>query len=258
MTDLEAKRDEQVGLNEALEAERRRSEETSARTVEKQREEARRALTEVLSEFREQSRKEIEAVRDRKEKAKVEKEQARAESRLRSSLASAERRVAAPAPVPDILFEPRPGVIARIRSLDREGEILEVRGTKAEVRMGSTTFTVALSDLAAAVGREGSAKPPKPSPRAPRAPVRDDLTATPPQELHLLGKTVDEALPEVDKYLDDAALAAMTEVRVVHGHGTGRLRTAIRAFLSRHPHVASWRPGEPREGGDGATIVTLR
>jgi DNA mismatch repair protein MutS2 len=81
---------------------------------------------------------------------------------------------------------------------------------------------------------------------------------TPPLELHLLGKTVDEALGEVDKFLDDASRAGRTEARIVHGHGTGKLKAAVRRFLKGHAHVDAFRPGEPREGGDGATVVTLR
>jgi len=50
----------------------------------------------------------------------------------------------------------------------------------------------------------------------------------------------------------------MSEIRIVHGHGTGRLRAGVRRFLDRHPHVRRYRPGTPREGGDGATVVELR
>jgi len=78
------------------------------------------------------------------------------------------------------------------------------------------------------------------------------------QELHLLGKRVEPALRELDAYLDRALLSSRPEVRVVHGHGTGALRDAVREHLKRHPAVASQRPGKGNEGGDGATVVTLR
>jgi len=74
----------------------------------------------------------------------------------------------------------------------------------------------------------------------------------------LIGRTVDEGLDELDRFLDEAALAGLGEVRIVHGHGTGRLRKAVRQFLTRHVHVRGHRPGKPREGGDGATVATLR
>ena len=73
----------------------------------------------------------------------------------------------------------------------------------------------------------------------------------------LIGQRVDEALSELDKQLDRAALADRGEIRIVHGHGTGRLRSAIRRFLADHPLVESHRPGRPAEGGEGATIATL-
>ncbi len=78
-----------------------------------------------------------------------------------------------------------------------------------------------------------------------------------PSTLDLRGARVDEALELLDRYLDDAALAGAGQVTVVHGHGSGALRDAVRALLSGHPLVGSWRPGERGEGGDGATIVEV-
>ncbi|HIE47869.1 TPA: endonuclease MutS2 [Candidatus Bipolaricaulota bacterium] len=79
-----------------------------------------------------------------------------------------------------------------------------------------------------------------------------------PSELNIIGKTVDEALPLVDKFLDDAVLAGYARVCVIHGRGTGTLRQAVREFLKRHPHVASFHPAPAREGGNGATVVKLK
>ncbi|HUP43192.1 MAG TPA: Smr/MutS family protein, partial [Thermoanaerobaculia bacterium] len=79
-----------------------------------------------------------------------------------------------------------------------------------------------------------------------------------PAELHLLGERVEPALQRLDDYLDRALLASRSEVRVVHGHGTGQLRNAVRAHLRGHPAVASHRPGAPEEGGNGATVVVLK
>ena len=61
----------------------------------------------------------------------------------------------------------------------------------------------------------------------------------------------------MDKFLDASARTGRTEVRIVHGHGTGRLRLAVRAHLKGHPLVGAFRPGAGGEGGDGATVVTL-
>lgn len=77
-------------------------------------------------------------------------------------------------------------------------------------------------------------------------------------EINLLGKTTDEAIAELDKYLDDAYLSHMPSVRIVHGKGTGALRKAVHNYLRRQKHVESYRLGEFGEGDAGVTIVTFR
>ena len=77
-------------------------------------------------------------------------------------------------------------------------------------------------------------------------------------EINLLGRTVDEALSELDKYLDDAYLAHLPSVRVVHGKGTGALRNAVHGHLKRLKYVKEYRLGEYGEGDSGVTIVTFK
>ena len=77
-------------------------------------------------------------------------------------------------------------------------------------------------------------------------------------EINLLGKTVDEAIAELDKYLDDAYLAHLPSVRVVHGKGTGALRSAVHSHLKRLKYVSEFRLGEYGEGDAGVTIVTFK
>ena len=77
-------------------------------------------------------------------------------------------------------------------------------------------------------------------------------------EINLLGKTVDEACQELDKYLDDAALAHLETVRIVHGKGTGALRAGVQKYLKRNRHVKSFRLGEFGEGDAGVTIAPLK
>jgi DNA mismatch repair protein MutS2 len=72
------------------------------------------------------------------------------------------------------------------------------------------------------------------------------------------GQTLDDAIMAVDKYVDDAMLAGYGEVTVIHGRGEGILRTGLRKMLRSHRHVKKVRSGDPGEGGDGATIVTLK
>ncbi len=76
-------------------------------------------------------------------------------------------------------------------------------------------------------------------------------------EVHLRRLTADEALLKLDKYLDDAFMVGLCQVRVVHGKGTGTLRRIVCQQLARHPLVKSYRPGGYGEGGAGVTIVEL-
>ncbi len=77
-------------------------------------------------------------------------------------------------------------------------------------------------------------------------------------EINLIGRTVDEATGELEKYLDRAFMAGLPRVRVIHGHGAGILRRGVREFLKGHPHVATFEEAPQNEGGQGATLVELR
>jgi DNA mismatch repair protein MutS2 len=77
-------------------------------------------------------------------------------------------------------------------------------------------------------------------------------------EINLIGRTVDEATEELEKYLDRAFLSGLPRVRVIHGHGAGILRRGVREFLKGHPHVAGIEEAAQNEGGQGATLVELR
>ena len=77
-------------------------------------------------------------------------------------------------------------------------------------------------------------------------------------EINVIGQNVDEACLEIDKYLDNCALSGLATIRIVHGKGTGALRTGIHSFLKTHPHVKSFRVGTFGEGEMGVTIVELK
>jgi DNA mismatch repair protein MutS2 len=79
-----------------------------------------------------------------------------------------------------------------------------------------------------------------------------------PSEINVIGRNVDEATAEVEKFLDRAFLAGLPRIRVVHGSGMGILRKALRQFLQKHPHVVSVAEPPQNEGGGGATVVELR
>jgi DNA mismatch repair protein MutS2 len=144
-----------------------------------------------------------------------------------------------------------PGRQVRVLSFNQVGEVMAVKGDEVDVQLGRLRLTVPLRDL------EPVASAPAPAvtseavhlKRAASAPV--DL----PIELHLRGLRVEDGLERLDAYLDDAVLSGLPWVRIVHGHGTGAMKAAVRDTLRRHPQVKRYRPGERGEGGDGATVV---
>ena len=79
-----------------------------------------------------------------------------------------------------------------------------------------------------------------------------------PLSLNLLGKTVEEAVAEAEKYIDDAVIAGRGEVTLIHGKGTGALRSGLWEYLKGHPHVESFRLGAFGEGDAGVTVVALK
>lgn len=79
-----------------------------------------------------------------------------------------------------------------------------------------------------------------------------------PRELNIIGQTVDEALGNMDKYLDDAFLSQLPEVRIIHGHGMGKLKRAVEEMLTTHPHVLRYHSESQQRGGSGVTVVELK
>jgi DNA mismatch repair protein MutS2 len=160
-----------------------------------------------------------------------------------------------------------PGDRVRVASLGRDGEVVSVdaQAGQAEVSFGSLKLKVPLGGVTRLGGRrrpgpaEGWGRVQAAAPRSkPRVRVQADAAAEAPErEVNVIGLRVDEALPVVDKSLDDALLAGVSRVAIVHGTGTGRLRAAIRQFLRGHRAVRGVAGGDPARGGDGVTLVDL-
>ncbi len=130
---------------------------------------------------------------------------------------------------------------------------LDSRHAKARVRAGRMEVDVPLTDLSRPDSAAGQRVK-----NTVAAPWKIDIVESEQHELKLIGKRVEEALVELEPFLNHAAAAGLREVRIIHGFGTGRLRDAVREELERHPLVAGFRPGEPHEGRDGATVVALK
>ena len=151
------------------------------------------------------------------------------------------------------------GMEVRVASLGTSGRLLALdagRG-EAEVEVKGKRLRVSAASLSPAPpGRAIPARTPSPaSNRAATSPSPSGVVAT--AEVVLVGQRVDEALPVVEKAINDALLSGKAALRVVHGHGTGRLAAAVREFLQTHPGVASYRWGDAQEGGQAVTIARL-
>lgn len=149
------------------------------------------------------------------------------------------------------------GGMVRHVGLGWQGVLEKLEGGRAEVVVRGKRVRCRPEELAPA-GPGGSLEIREARPRAARN-VRDvEESVSVPPELNLIGQRVEPALEELEAYVDRALLASRKEVRVVHGHGSGRLRQAVREHLRGHRGVDSIRAGAPNEGGDGATVVMLR
>ncbi len=141
------------------------------------------------------------------------------------------------------------GLVGQVLALDAHGHAeLAVSGKRLRLPQAELVVLAAPTTVPAARARAGTGSP------APAVATLDGGSV----DVHVVGLRVDEALPKVDKALDDAALADRRTLRVVHGFGQGRLRQAVAELLQGHPHVSAFRSAEPREGGAGVTLVELR
>jgi len=233
---------------------RARVEEDSRRLDAERRQSLARATGEVDALVR-RGRRELDALLA----ALRERPSAGAASRVRASLrdlTDASAAYAAEARVPPAGAPPedlRAGETVLILSLDRNGVVQappDSRG-EVEVQAGTVKVRVPLGDLRRLAQAE------TPEPAVSSGAPGPDKAMTIPSTLDLRGRAADDAIAELDKYLDDATLAGLDRVTVIHGKGTGALRRAVRDHLSRHPEVVGFRLGGDGEGGSGATIIDL-
>jgi DNA mismatch repair protein MutS2 len=150
----------------------------------------------------------------------------------------------------------------KLLSFGSVGIVDQIKDGYAEVRVKALRFRERLENLEL-VEQQPTAKPqPGKLEKLRRSSGTEvHLTSTEQKvqsELNVIGQTTDEAIDAVDKFLDEASLASLSQVRIVHGHGTGALRRAIASLLGDHPHVARFVAAPPDQGGTGATLVELR
>jgi DNA mismatch repair protein MutS2 len=171
-------------------------------------------------------------------------------------------------------IEPAPGMRVVVGGLGLEGVVAGIHGKQADVDVRGKRLRAALRDLRV-IGTGGSAigeaRPPLKAQRragvveaapATSGTVRVNVNLQPRDgllsELNVIGNTADEAVTRLEKFLDDITATDMREVRIVHGFGTGRLRSAIADYLKGHPLVERCEAAPQNQGGGGATVVQLK
>jgi DNA mismatch repair protein MutS2 len=153
--------------------------------------------------------------------------------------------------------DPDVGQTVYVTSFGTDGIVRSVSGKQVEVEIRGKRTRVPLAALRrVSAGRPAAGQAPVPARPASSGISTPEARAS--AELVVIGATVDEALSRLEKFLDNALLSDNRRLRVVHGHGTGRLRDAVRTFLKDQPLVASVEPAPDNEGGQGATIVELK
>ena len=211
--------------------------------------EAREVADETLRNFHKFGKENISA-------AEMEKERERLRKKIKDTSASASLKTNKPKKT----YKPsdfKLGESVKVLSMNLTGTIGSLPDARGNVtvQMGILRSQVNISDLE--IIEEVSPYAPKRMNRTAKSKIKMSKSLSVSPEINLLGKTVDEAVAELDKYLDDALLSHLNSVRVVHGKGTGALRKGIHEYLRRQKHVKSYRLAEFGEGDAGVTIVEL-
>ena len=158
------------------------------------------------------------------------------------------------------ISEFKEGIYVRILSMNLTGTVVGTPNTKGEVTVavGSLTTKAKINNLEIITDYKEpeESKPGKSSTGQGRIKMSKSASISP--EINLLGCTVDEAVARLDKYLDDAYISKLSQVRIVHGKGTGALRAGITAYLKGIPYIRNFRLGEAGEGDAGVTIVEFK
>ncbi len=254
--------DEQERLRASLEVERATLADKSSRLEQEfsKREESRKtefdaAFGQIIADFKAESEKAARKIKDRIEAARIKRatDNHAAELRRRSAqLRAGAGQADAQAEVAETIAEIHEGDRVRVQSLDREGIVESIRDGLYTVLVGPLRYRADRKDLERkSAGGSAAATP------APRIIVTEAGDETV-RELKVIGLSADEALDRVDKFLDQAFLADIDSIRIIHGHGKGILRNAIAQMLTAHPQVERFSLAPPDKGGGGATIVELK
>jgi DNA mismatch repair protein MutS2 len=277
LAELEVERKAAREQQYALNVERKRLEREGDVEVRNRVRELEAKLASLLKDFEFQMRENVRVVEDRAAQQKLSKEAERRITRLRREFQEsfnqtvvAHRTGADQGDAnaqPHLLRHVAPGDRVFLKSMGKVAVVQrEIEKDLFEVALGPIKMRVRRDECSAPPafgGDSGQGKKADPLGAARRqkgvhVTVTSANTDALRSEINLIGRTVDEATDELEKYLDHAFLAGLPRVRVIHGHGAGILRRGVREFLKSHPHVAGIEEAPQNEGGQGATLVDLR
>jgi DNA mismatch repair protein MutS2 len=270
--DRKAARLEQYALNEARKKLAREGDvELRNRTRELE-----QKLASLMKEFEFQMRENVRVIEDRAAQQKLSKEAERRINRLRREFQESFNQAVVAHRTgsdqgdanaqPHVVRHVTAGDQVRLKSMGKIAVVQrEIEKDVFEVGLGPIKMRVKRDDIAEVVKSVAPQAAERADPLAAARRTKGvQVSVTPANsddlrmEINLIGRTVDEATDELEKYLDRAFLAGLPRVRVIHGHGAGILRRGVRDFLKSHPHVATIAEAQQNEGGQGATVVELR
>jgi DNA mismatch repair protein MutS2 len=236
------------------ERERRLTEQMERRQQERLRQ-IEQAAEQAQKQFEREAQELIASVLSAPEQRRQAEKALRQAARVRRQFEESVLALRQPAPDKTPAEEIRPGARVRLRGVSQPAQVRKMLPDgRLEVDVGFLRMQAAREDVTEVL---------PPAPSGARLPSGVTLSAGPrwdtlSREINVIGKTADEAREAVDKFLDDAFLAGVTRVRVVHGHGMGVLKRTVQELCRAHPHVEKFYPASPAEGGTGATIVELK
>src|SRR5271166_3483809 len=225
-------------------------------------------LDSLLRDFEYHAREMVTAIQDRAAAQKLSKDAERRVSKLRREFREQfDSTVVAhttgadqgdPHAQPQLVKHVAEGDTVKLKSVGRPAVVARrIDDNHFEVEIGAMKMKIARDDIAEVLVRASDS--PVKAARARGISVSlESENQSMPSEINVIGRTVDDATREVEKFVDRAFLAGLPRVRVVHGSGMGILRKALRQYLQKHPHVESVTEPPQNEGGGGATVVELR
>jgi DNA mismatch repair protein MutS2 len=244
-----------------LAAEGKKEQQTKIKEMEKK-------LDSLLRDFEYHAREMVSAVQDRAAAQKVSKDAERRISKLRREFREQfDSAVVAhatgadqgdPHAQPELVKHVSQGDTVKLKSVGRPAVVARrIDDNHFEVEIGAMKMKIARDDIAEVLVHASDSPVKAARARGISVSLEGENQSTP-SEINVIGRTVDDATREVEKFVDRAFLAGLSRVRVVHGSGMGILRKALRLYLQKHPHVESVTEPPQNEGGGGATVVELR